>query len=69
VSEARCAVCGQALALFSAPVGPVKCFRCHEANAILAKEKLKRIEAQRKKADAETRKINRKKTGEEFRSK
>jgi hypothetical protein len=69
VSETKCSVCGKALALFSAPVGPVSCWSCHEGNAVLAAEKLKRIEAQRKKADAETRKINRKKTGEEFRNK
>jgi hypothetical protein len=39
----------------------VKCWLCHEANAVLAEEKLKRVEAQRKKTEAETRKLYRQK--------
>jgi uncharacterized Zn finger protein (UPF0148 family) len=56
-----CSVCGVALRLFSKPAGPVRCFRCHPANEALAEEKRKRVEAQRKKTEAETRKLYRQK--------
>jgi hypothetical protein len=72
VAEVRCAACLQALALFTPPAGPVYCFRCHPANLKLQEERQKRIEAQRKKAEAEVRKIDKQKSaeaGEGFRQK
>jgi hypothetical protein len=70
VSAVNCSVCGQALSLHSAPAGPVTCFRCHPGNAKLQEEKLKRVEAQRKKAEADTRRLNRQgQAGEGFRQK
>jgi uncharacterized Zn finger protein (UPF0148 family) len=56
-----CSVCGSALRLFSKPAGPIACSLCHPANAVLEEEKLKRVEAQRKKTEAETRKLYRQK--------
>lgn len=70
--EVKCSVCGQALRLFSEPEGPVQCILCHPLNETLAEEKRQRVANQRKKTEAENRKLDKKRTsqaGEGFRQK
>jgi uncharacterized Zn finger protein (UPF0148 family) len=72
MAEARCAVCDRPLRLFAAPEGPVTCALCHPLNETLQEERRLRIANQRKKVEAENRKLDKKRTseaGEGFRQK
>jgi hypothetical protein len=72
MAEARCCVCDRVLRLFGQPEGPVTCILCHPLNEKLLEEKRNRVANQRKKVEAEVRKLDKKRTseaGEGFRQK
>lgn len=67
-----CSVCGQALSLSAPTDRPLTCWLCYEGNAVIEEEKAKRIANQRKKVEAENRKLDKRRTseaGEGFRQK
>jgi hypothetical protein len=72
MAEARCCKCGQALSIANEDGGELTCWTCHPGYATLQDEKLRRVASQRKKVEAEVRKLDKKRTseaGEGFRQK